>query len=199
MKTNDQHVGHYLPALNTCLCIYVCVCASRVCRLSHRVKVLLWVIGQCGKVIWLSCRSSLYINVTVINLSPSLFLFLCIYNNRRHKWINCFGERSQRALHIPDVYHPYTPICIPAKHFSAARQFVAISVEVKSNAPSQTQPDSRKIRRNSSSSRSNAGIERLPSDVATNLIACDGIRNTYNTKSRRRAPAPYICVICMQE
>lgn len=94
MKTNDQHVGHYLPALNTCLCIYVCVCASRVCRLSHRVKVLLWVIGQCGKVIWLSCRSSLYINVTVINLSPSLFLFLRIYNNRRHKWINCFGERS---------------------------------------------------------------------------------------------------------
>lgn len=82
--------------------IYICVCvswSSRVCRLSHRVKVLLWVIGQCGKVIWLACRSSLYINVTVINLSLPLSFSLST------TIADTNGERSQRALHIPDVYH----------------------------------------------------------------------------------------------
>ncbi|KAL7731373.1 hypothetical protein ACLKA6_001400 [Drosophila palustris] len=63
------------------------------------------------------------------------------------------------------------------QQFSAPRQFVAISVEVKSNAPSQ-----------STGSRQQATwLQSLPSDVVTNLIACDGIRNTYNTKSRRDA------------
>lgn len=76
----------HLTHVYACACVWLCVCvswSSRVCRLSHRVKVLLWVIGQCGKVIWLACRSSLYINVAgvcdqsvFVSVSISLYLYL---------------------------------------------------------------------------------------------------------------------------